>query len=1035
MLAFFAIRICGWMERRHAVLRLALHAVYLISIPFLPLAGLGWKFFSRFNNYEAFKLEASVVALVVGAAFFASIVARMMRSVRVGVAAPVILTALTVLACAILRGDPGIHQTRSLIRSQPYPATLRLSALLEANVLDRLFPLSEIEFREVAVSLDSIEGAALSESQAHLDSLTPNRRSYNVLWIAIDALRADHCGAYGYARDTTPNIDALAAESVLFEHTVTPTPASNMAYSAVLNGVFGRTSPAYFEAHGERNPVPEGFSVAGVMRRFGRSTEALTSFWRSTQDRPDFAVMKAGFDGFNVDGHNAELDAREVTNLALDVLERQKQAGRPFFTFIHYIDPHAPYTYHDDLSFEGDRTAVGAYDTEIAYCDGEIGRLLTGVVALGLRDNTVVVLFADHGESFGEHNDWRHGASLRQHQAHVPLMIRMPGVPPKRISQWTTLADLLPTTFAMIGARDPYERLGRDLTPLITGATKGWVDFAYAERPSAPSAGYRSKERAVWSGDLKMSWEPTATTYRVHDLSRDPLEDRNIFDPSNADQGELAGLLKAFDTKIDGFWGEAAIVTEDDSAGAAAADQIVVDFESAVTRFVDSRDPGEAKKATAAVIGVLRSKDIRWSLKHHHRLGEGHVERLGKRAEELLLNPVVGGPDRGSLVLILLFADQDSSVESVTEAMASLSNQWLVLRCALFRAGKGDATVKPILEEAYKRTSITHRLALASALWSFGSSTGESILRGATWSSSRLDSIQAISALAATGDCETLFQYAISDNPVWKQLAVEEALLAGALRHEDGLARIVLSNLASSGSEGVAELALNALKRREPQLSASHLNRLQGSLFQARESIRYNAWSDACASFQAVESMDHAFVGPYWFAALRSGIVTDDGEATAEFLVNFRRTSEGNDYLSRLEERCRSAAKAYRGRPLSDVEITARLVEVSVDPNSVVGTPVSIELELVNGEAYHFGGDLRGSLCLALSGGGAKGLRSLQPLPIGGLLPDETRRVTLWTRLPVVEGSYQPDVVLVRSRYERNPKVLVTLRPIPVQAR
>ncbi|MDP6718763.1 MAG: sulfatase-like hydrolase/transferase, partial [Pirellulaceae bacterium] len=377
--------------------------------------------------------------------------------------------------------------------------------------------------------------------------------------------------------------------------------------------------------------------------------------------------MKAGFQRFNADDHNDELDASEVTDLALNVLRDRTKEDRPFFSFIHYIDPHAPYTFHDELGFDGDRTALGAYDTEVVFCDAQVGRLLKGIDEMGIRDQTIVVLFADHGESFGEHNDWRHGASLREHQAHVPLMIRIPGVPPKRVSNWTTLADLPSTTIGLIGATDPHKRLGRDLSPLIVGDAEGWVDFAYAERPNAPSAGTRSKERAVWSGDLKLSWEPAANSYRVHNLRTDPDELRNIFDQSSEKQGRLAALLKTFDETIDSFWRKTGEPAAESDTSTTDADPLPAKFEAVVVPLEEARTPVEMKVATVALTDFLRSSPIRWNPGHHARLGVDLVDRLRKRAEEILPVMLSDNQTRGSLMLTLLFTDSATSVGVITD--------------------------------------------------------------------------------------------------------------------------------------------------------------------------------------------------------------------------------------------------------------------------------------------------------------------------------------------------------------------------------
>ena len=161
--------------------------------------------------------------------------------------------------------------------------------------------------------------------------------------------------------------------------------------------------------------------------------------------------------------------------------------------FMQYIDPHGPYAKRDGHDFGV--KAIDLYDSEIAYTDHEIGRFLDGLKKSGLADRTIVVLFADHGESFDEHNLTRHGTALYQHQIHVPVMMRVPGLAPRDVSQWVSLADLAPTMTSLLGVTDGYRRLGRDLAPLLLGADAKLAGCGL-RRSSRPATHEAAVERA-----------------------------------------------------------------------------------------------------------------------------------------------------------------------------------------------------------------------------------------------------------------------------------------------------------------------------------------------------------------------------------------------------------------------------------------------------------------------------------------------------------------------------------------------------------
>ena len=169
-----------------------------------------------------------------------------------------------------------------------------------------------------------------------MDRRIPNRRDFNLVWIAIDALRADHLGAWGYERKTSPNIDRLAAESIRFKRAVTVSPSSNYAYSGTLSGMHGRVATGFYQYHRVEDPTPEDFSLASQLRAARRKTIGVTAFYGSVQDRRSFVVMKNGFDEYNDPPHRDELTAEKCHRPRLGD-DRQARLWRAAVLHVHAV--------------------------------------------------------------------------------------------------------------------------------------------------------------------------------------------------------------------------------------------------------------------------------------------------------------------------------------------------------------------------------------------------------------------------------------------------------------------------------------------------------------------------------------------------------------------------------------------------------------------------------------------------------------------------------------------------------------------------
>ena len=307
----------------------------------------------------------------------------------------------------------------------------------------------------------------------------------NVLLITIDTLRWDRLGSYGATRVATPALDRLAAGGTRFEIAIAHTPLTAPSHASILTGL----TPL---RHGVRDNgafvLPDTIpSISTAFRGAGYATEAFVSgfpldrrFW-----------FAAGFDTYDDrlpegpgPGHAAftERRADQTTSRAIEWLDAKRSGSGPWFLWIHYFDPHAPY----DPPQEWRAKAAGAYDGEVAFVDDQFGRVLAHLGRSG-ETNTIVAVTADHGESLGEHGEKTHGVFIYDATLRVPLIISGPGVEAGHVSH--TLGrgiDIMPTLLDLSGLRTPGGIDGRSLRPTLEGREMpdepAYIESLLAER-------------------------------------------------------------------------------------------------------------------------------------------------------------------------------------------------------------------------------------------------------------------------------------------------------------------------------------------------------------------------------------------------------------------------------------------------------------------------------------------------------------------------------------------------------------------------
>ena len=370
------------------------------------------------------------------------------------------------------------------------------------------------------------------------------KRPPNLVLITVDTLRPDHLGYGGASRDTSPCIDRLAQEGVVFEDAFSVSGWTLPSVATILTGHYPKDHGAT-DFHWSLDPsLP---TLAGILRRNGYDTWGFVSHVMLT---PTYGMGDGfahyDFSVLNVGNPHEVATSRELTDLVRKGLRDIKE---PYFLWVHYFDPHFQYLPHTQFPFGG--SEQDRYDAEIAFTDYFIDDLLK----VTDRGNTVVVFTGDHGEEFGEHGGQYH-YTLHDEVMRVPLIIKAPGLVPRVEYEPAEQTDLMPTILSLLGVEVPAGLPGRDL---LAATPKTGDTPVFMERDRPP----QWRQRGVVRGDYKLIVIEEADTSLVPPASRneeipvtnvhpgiylfnssaDPGEKKNLFSRDDATSLELLGIV------------------------------------------------------------------------------------------------------------------------------------------------------------------------------------------------------------------------------------------------------------------------------------------------------------------------------------------------------------------------------------------------------------------------------------------------------------------------------------------------------------
>lgn len=388
----------------------------------------------------------------------------------------------------------------------------------------------------------------------------------NVILIAIDALRADHLGCYGYERQTSPYIDAFAKEGVLFKNCYVQASWTKPSTASLLTSLY----PAVHRTTCPGNALPKEIeTLAEILKKEGYLTygyvanpnlKTIFDFDQGFDFYDDYLmrdkryysamrIFQRGFPFFKrITGKTFYFSDRDNIVLAnkriIPWLERYKENN--FFMYLHYMDPHDPYSppapydkMYPHVKRDRNSKNISLYDGEIRFTDEHIGRLFEKLKSLGVYDKSLIVITSDHGEAFGEHNDTRHGRTVYNELLKVPLIIKYPNSvrADTIIEKQVRSIDVLPSILGFLNISHEKSLDGANLSDLLKSNEDGdFCEYVYVDNKYY----YKSyvHEGLVKNNEWKYIYTEKSQLRNIEEVGHEELY--NLID----DPGELNNLIK-----------------------------------------------------------------------------------------------------------------------------------------------------------------------------------------------------------------------------------------------------------------------------------------------------------------------------------------------------------------------------------------------------------------------------------------------------------------------------------------------------------
>ncbi len=391
--------------------------------------------------------------------------------------------------------------------------------------------------RDTGYRLDGWAKGTLLCASLFAGACSPAPRPRNVLIVTLDTMRADRLPPYGFNGVATPALDRIAAEGALFEEAFAAAPLTLPSHATLFTGLY---PPRLGVRDNAGAPLAAGFrTLAEVLGERGLATGAFVASAVLAPGRG----LNQGFGTYSLAAPScsgsarARRSANQVVDEAMAWIEQL--GSRPFFAWMHFYDTHRPYR----LPEEYVRGFADPYLAAIAFEDAQIQRLLGRLEQLQRLDDTLLIVVGDHGESLGDHGEDGHGIFIYQEALHVPLIVRGPGLVPRRIRATVRVADVMPTVLDLLGIETPPMD-GISLTRLLAGAHDGPRREVYAESLYPRRFGWAGL-RSLRAGRFKVIDAPRPELF---DLETDPYELHNLYGSKTAVATAMLNRLRSFDS-------------------------------------------------------------------------------------------------------------------------------------------------------------------------------------------------------------------------------------------------------------------------------------------------------------------------------------------------------------------------------------------------------------------------------------------------------------------------------------------------------
>jgi arylsulfatase A-like enzyme len=418
----------------------------------------------------------------------------------------------------------------------------------------------------------------------------------DIVLVLVDTLRADHLGAYGSGDKNSPTLDALAAEGVVFERVIAPAPWTQPAVASLFAAVYPGAHRVLSYELAVDGAVFDRPRVAVFDERFTTLAEALSdggyataAFVANPFVAPDFGFDQ-GFDHFEAPASSRRWSGAMLHEKALSWLG-ERDPERPFFLYLHYMDVHGPYEAppevldplleqverlvdkraltpeeHAALDYLGRPPRAptsrahhdalrgfleywrARYAAGVRVMDGHLAALRRDLQALGIWDDTYLIVTADHGEALLDQGRWDHGFSVQDVELHVPLVLRWPGVlaAGRRVAETVRLIDLMPTLLDQLGLPAVADTQGVSLAAHLAGTRAQPLPPAFGE-----AVKHGPEQQALYADDFKLvrvaGSDDEEPVEWLRDLTADPAETR---DAGAAHPERRAALSAALDRQL-----------------------------------------------------------------------------------------------------------------------------------------------------------------------------------------------------------------------------------------------------------------------------------------------------------------------------------------------------------------------------------------------------------------------------------------------------------------------------------------------------